>query len=51
MKDIRYVIKKLEKDGYYFEIASSKDVPQLLPQLKAVSDAWLNKKNTAEKRF
>ena len=50
-KDIRYMARKLEKEGYYFQIVSRQDVPQLLPDLKTISDAWLNEKNTAEKRF
>ena len=50
-KDIRYMVRKLEKDGYYFQIASRQDIPQILPDLKTISDEWLSEKNTAEKRF
>ena len=50
-KDMRYTVRKLEKDGYYFQIASTRDAPQIIPDLRTISDAWLKDKNTAEKRF
>ncbi len=50
-KDIRYLVRKLEKEGYYFQLASREELPELFPELKTISDAWLGEKNTAEKRF
>lgn len=44
-------IPKLERDGYVFEIVRQEDVPKILPELKAVSDAWLGEKHTREKGF
>jgi len=39
------------RDGATFEMVARRDVPPILPDLRAVSDAWLQAKNTAEKRF
>ncbi len=50
-KDFRYTVKNVEKKGYRFEIISSEEVPGLMPELKRVSDAWLNLKAGKEKRF
>jgi phosphatidylglycerol lysyltransferase len=50
-KEIRHLVRKLEKEGYYFQIASRDDIPKLFSELKTISDAWLDEKNTAEKRF
>jgi phosphatidylglycerol lysyltransferase len=50
-KDLRYIVRKLEKEGYRFEIASRHDIPALLPDLKNISNEWLREKNTAEKGF
>ena len=50
-KDMRHIVRKLEKEGYIFQIASRQDIPPLLPELKTISDAWLREKNTAEKGF
>lgn len=50
-KTERHVINRIEKEGYTFEIVPSEQIPGLLPSLKAVSDRWLQEKNTREKRF
>jgi phosphatidylglycerol lysyltransferase len=50
-KEDRYVVRKFEKEGYVFEIAPVEAVPALLPQLRAISIAWLTTKNVREKRF
>ena len=50
-KELRYVDRKLAKEGAAFEVVPAKDVGPLLPELKEVSDAWLKEKNTREKGF
>jgi phosphatidylglycerol lysyltransferase len=50
-KVFRHTINKLEKDGYPFEILPAEKVPELLPELKLVSDDWLRHKSTREKGF
>ncbi len=50
-KNLRYVERKLAKEGAAFEVVPAKDVGPLLPELKEVSNAWLKEKNTREKGF
>ncbi|HUT83817.1 MAG TPA: bifunctional lysylphosphatidylglycerol flippase/synthetase MprF [Thermodesulfobacteriota bacterium] len=50
-KGFRHLLHKFEKEGCTFEITSQSTVPSLLPELKTISDAWLEKKNTREKGF
>lgn len=50
-KGLRYTLHHAERDGARFEVAPSSAVPALLSELRAVSDAWLARKRTAEKRF
>jgi phosphatidylglycerol lysyltransferase len=49
--DLRQVHRRAIRDGATFEMVASSDVSAILPELRAVSDAWLAEKNTAEKRF
>jgi len=49
--DLRQAHRRATRDGATFELVARGDVPALLPQLRAVSDAWLAAKNAAEKRF
>jgi phosphatidylglycerol lysyltransferase len=49
--DLRQSHRRANRDGATFEMVARGDVPALLPELRAVSDAWLAAKNTAEKRF
>jgi len=49
--DLRQAQRRASRDGATFEIVGRGAVPAILPQLRAVSDAWLAAKNTAEKRF
>jgi phosphatidylglycerol lysyltransferase len=49
--DLRQTHRRAGRDGATFEMISRRDVPAVLPALRAVSDAWLAEKNTAEKRF
>jgi phosphatidylglycerol lysyltransferase len=49
--DLRQAHRRAGRDGAQFELVARTDVGALLPQLRAVSDAWLAEKNAAEKRF
>jgi len=49
--DLRQSHRRANRDGATFEMVARGEVTGLLPQLRAVSDAWLAAKNTAEKRF
>jgi phosphatidylglycerol lysyltransferase len=50
-KWLRHVHRRLDTEGCSFEIVPREQVPALLPELKAVSDAWLAAKGTREKGF
>lgn len=50
-KDFRYSVKRMEKDGYHFEIMQPEEIPAHIEELKSISDAWLETKNTKEKSF
>ncbi|MCA1715981.1 MAG: GNAT family N-acetyltransferase [Actinobacteria bacterium] len=51
-RNLRNAVRKAEKEGCTFEWAADvMDDPSLLPELRAVSDAWLASKHTREKRF
>jgi phosphatidylglycerol lysyltransferase len=49
--DLRQTHRRAGRDGAEFELVPHAEVGAILPQLRAVSDAWLAQKNTAEKRF
>lgn len=49
--DLRQAQRRANRDGATFEIVRSDAVPAILPQMRAVSDAWLAAKNAVEKRF
>jgi phosphatidylglycerol lysyltransferase len=50
-KQLRYIRRKLEKEGCVFEIVDADAVAGLLPELRAISDAWLEDKHSREKGF
>ena len=50
-KDLRYTKRKLDKEGYLFEVLQPESVAAHLDELKNISDAWLAEKNTREKGF
>ncbi len=50
-KGMRRTVNQVEKDGGTFEIVPVKGVPDVLPQLRAVSDEWLESKKVREKGF
>jgi phosphatidylglycerol lysyltransferase len=49
--DLRHAYRRANRDGASFEVIPSANVTSHLPELRAVSDAWLAEKKTAEKRF
>ena len=51
-KRLRHAHNRLEKEGCMFEIVFEKDkAAALLPELKKISDVWLETKHTKEKGF
>jgi phosphatidylglycerol lysyltransferase len=50
-KEFRYVHNRLEKAGCTFAVIAAEHVPAVLPELKQISDAWLQEKHTREKGF
>ncbi|MFT3906921.1 MAG: bifunctional lysylphosphatidylglycerol flippase/synthetase MprF [Steroidobacteraceae bacterium] len=48
---LRQSCRRAERDGASFELIGKSHVPQILPRLRAISDAWLEDKATAEKGF
>jgi phosphatidylglycerol lysyltransferase len=49
--DLRQAHRRAGRDGASFEMLGRGAVAAILPELRAVSDAWLAAKNAAEKRF
>jgi phosphatidylglycerol lysyltransferase len=49
--ELRHVVRNLQNKGVSFEIVDAAAAAALLPEFKAVSDAWLIKKRTKEKGF
>jgi phosphatidylglycerol lysyltransferase len=49
--DLRQTHRRAGRDGATFEMLPAAAVPAILPELRAVSDAWLAEKNAGEKRF
>ncbi len=50
-KEFRHVMRRAERERATFEIVPPEGVADLVPELRAVSDAWLTEKNTREKSF
>ena len=50
-KPLRQIASKAEREGLTFRIAPPEEVPDLVPRLKPVSDAWLAEHEGAEKSF
>ena len=50
-KDLRYIVRRAERDGLSFEVIPRAAVPGMIDELAAISNAWLNLKNVGEKRF
>lgn len=50
-KHFRYTLRKIEQEGWQFEIIPPDKVTGIIASLKPISDAWLAEKHTREKRF
>ena len=50
-KALRYVQGRMEREACRFEILPTAEVPAVLDELEAISNAWLARKQTREKRF
>ncbi|MEP6781102.1 MAG: bifunctional lysylphosphatidylglycerol flippase/synthetase MprF, partial [Gemmatimonadaceae bacterium] len=50
-KSLRRSLKDADKKNITFEVVPIENVPQLMPQLRLISDAWLAEKNAREKGF
>ena len=50
-KAMRSARSKLEREGIRFELASPPHSPEVMAQLKSVSDAWVASRRGREKRF
>ncbi len=50
-KDLRYIQRKLAKQGCTFEIVPPDGLESHMAALQTISDAWLAEKNTREKGF
>jgi phosphatidylglycerol lysyltransferase len=50
-KNLRYIHRKLAKQGCIFEIINPEAIAAHMETLKTLSDAWLKEKNTREKGF
>lgn len=50
-KDTRRTHRSIEKAGGVFRVVPAADVPPLLDELRRISDDWLARKGTREKRF
>ena len=50
-RGLRQLHNKIVKDGASFEVLPPEDVDGIMPELKAISDAWLAEKHVREKGF
>ncbi len=50
-RPLRTSYRRAERDGLSFDVVPAADVAPLLPELRAISDAWLEEKNVREKGF
>jgi phosphatidylglycerol lysyltransferase len=50
-KEQRYIVRRLERDGASMELLPRERTPEVMEELRAVSDQWLERKNTREKGF
>lgn len=50
-RDIRQAHARAVREDATFEVVPIEAVPALLPELRAISDAWLKEKSTSEKGF
>ncbi|NMG36140.1 bifunctional lysylphosphatidylglycerol flippase/synthetase MprF [Azoarcus sp. TTM-91] len=49
--NLRQALNKAEREGLVFEVVGTAEVGGILPELQAVSDAWMGHHQVREKRF
>ena len=50
-KDLRQARNRAARDGFLFEVLPASDLPPVMAELRAISDAWLVNKQGEEKGF
>ena len=50
-KAMRNALNRFSNDGYTFQVLTAAEVSHRLPELKAISDAWLRSKKVREKQY
>ena len=50
-RSLRYAERRALREGATFEVVPAMDVNSLIPELRAISDAWLKAKGHSEKAF
>ncbi len=50
-KTLRWAHRKSVNEGYSFSVVPEAGVPEILPEIKAISDSWLAEKSVREKGF
>ena len=50
-KDMRYTVRRAEREGSTFELIAESDVVAVIDELEAISRDWLEKRATREKAF
>ena len=50
-KSLRQIHNRVAREGASFEVLPAEEVAGILPELQAISDAWLAEKNAREKGF
>ncbi|MDC0712917.1 bifunctional lysylphosphatidylglycerol flippase/synthetase MprF [Stigmatella sp. ncwal1] len=50
-RGLRHTHRKMEKEGFSFEVVPREGVAALLPELEAISRSWMEEKHTREKGF
>jgi len=50
-KSMRRIVNAVEKQGVRFDVVDASAVPALLPELRRISDDWLERKSVREKGF
>lgn len=48
---LRYAIKRGERDGFDVEVLDPAQIPEAMPVLRTISDAWLGSREAREKSF
>lgn len=50
-KNLRHTTRRAEAAGLSFAVLPAAEVPALIPELRAISDAWLDEKGGKDKQF